>query len=189
MHLLGEGRWALLAALFISAAHAQPEQRLKACAGCHGEDGNSQTPNVPSIAGQPKLFLQNYLVLTREGLTGSEVMRQLLRGVPDREIVVLAAHFSALPAKSPEGRTVESLFERGRQVAAKNHCGSCHLPDFRGQQQVPRLAGQREEFLAGVMFAYRQNRRPGGDTIMAASLYGIGDADLKALAHYLSRLR
>lgn len=54
---------------------------------------------------------------------------------------------------------------------------------------MPRLAGQREEFLAEAMLAYRHNRRPGGDTIMAATLYGIPEADFKALAHYFSRLK
>jgi cytochrome c553 len=37
------------------------------------------------------------------------------------------------------------------------------------------------------MRAYRDGKRTGGDTIMAAALYGVSDADLKALAHYLSR--
>ena len=54
---------------------------------------------------------------------------------------------------------------------------------------MPRLAGQREEFLAEVMLQYRQNRRAGGDTMMAAALYGIAEADFKALAHYFSRLK
>lgn len=189
MPCLAGGRWALLAALFISAADAQVEQRLQACAGCHNADGNSIKDGVPSIAGQPKTFLENYLVLTREGLRGTDVMRGLLKGVPDREIVALAAYYSKLPAKTPGGKANQALFNRGKQVAAGNHCGSCHLRDFKGQKQMPRLAGQREEFLAEAMFAYRQNRRPGGDTIMAASLYGITDGDIKALAHYLSRLK
>jgi cytochrome c553 len=172
----------------MSAAGAQGlGERLPVCAGCHGADGNSHLPGVPSIAGQPKVFLENYLVLTREGVRGSEVMRKLLHGAPDREIVALASHFSGLPAKPGGGPTDQALFERGRQVAAKNHCGNCHSPDYRGQSQMPRLAGQREEFLAEAMFAYRQNRWPGGDTIMAASLYGISDADIKALAHFLAR--
>jgi cytochrome c553 len=54
---------------------------------------------------------------------------------------------------------------------------------------MPRLAGQREEFLAEVMLQYRQNRRPGGDTLMSAALYGIPEGDFKALAHYFSRLK
>jgi cytochrome c553 len=54
---------------------------------------------------------------------------------------------------------------------------------------MPRLAGQREEFLAEVLLQYRQNKRPGGDTMMNAALHGIPETDFKALAHYFSRLK
>ncbi|MEK6244194.1 MAG: c-type cytochrome [Pseudomonadota bacterium] len=179
----------MLTALFLSGAFAQVEERVKACAVCHGADGISTLAGIPSLAAQPRIFLENYLVMTREGIRGAEVMQGLLKGVPDKEIVALALHFSKLPEKFPQGKTDPALFKRGKQLAANNRCGSCHLPDFRGREQMPRLAGQREEFLAEVMLAYRQNRRPGGDTIMAASLYGIPEADFKALAHYFSRLK
>lgn len=189
--MLRKGRWAgLLAALFLSVAAAESlEERLKACAGCHGPDGNSPMPGVPSLAGQPKLFLENYLVLTREGLRGDEVMRKLMHGVPDTEIVALAAHYSKLPAKPERGAVDKARLQRGRQVAAKNRCGNCHRPDYSGQEQMPRLAGQREDFLNEVMLAYRQNRRQGGDTLMTAALYGIPEADMRAMAHYFARLR
>ena len=184
------GRWALLAALFISTAGAQvPEDRLRACAACHGADGNSVTAGVPSLAAQPKIFVENYLVLSREGLRGPDVMQALLKGVPDREIVALSLHYSKLKAGVPEGKADPALFNRGRQVAAQNRCGNCHLPDYHGWKQMPRLAGQREEFLAEVMLQYRQNKRPGGDTMMNAALHGIAEADFKALAHYFSRLK
>ena len=46
-----KGRWALLAALFISAAHAQAPDKLAACAGCHGADGTGANggPDLTSI--------------------------------------------------------------------------------------------------------------------------------------------
>jgi cytochrome c553 len=190
VRLLRPGRWGFfLTALFVSLAHAQTEERLKVCAGCHGADGNSVIAGTPSLAGQPRVFLENYLVLTREGLRGTKVMQDLLKGAKDPEIVAMATHFSRLTPKAGEATVDKSLFERGRAVAAKSRCGSCHQPDYHGREQMPRLAGQREDFLAEVMFAYQQNRRAGGDTIMAASLYGIPAADIKALAHYLARLR
>ena len=94
-----------------------------------------------------------------------------------------------MKAKSSEEKTDQKLFNRGKDIAAKNRCATCHETDFRGREQMPRLAGQREEFLAEVMLQYRQNKRPGGDTLMSAALYGIPEADFKALAHYLSRLK
>jgi cytochrome c553 len=179
----------MLAALFLCSAHAQFEERAKSCAACHGADGNSVVAGTPSIAGQPRIFLENYLVMTREGVRGTAAMQGLLKGVPDKEIVALSLYFSKLTAKTPEAKTDPALFNRGKDIAAKNRCANCHEGNFRGREQMPRLAGQREEFLAEVMLQYRQNKRPGGDTLMSAALYGIPESDFKALAHYFSRLR
>jgi cytochrome c553 len=182
------GRWALAAALLVSAAAAQ--DRVPICAACHGADGNSATPGVPSIAGQPRLFLETQLVLFREEVRVSPQMQPAVAGLSDREIVRLAAHYAALPARSTANAPADAAqVERGMALVQKLHCGSCHLPEFRGREQIPRLAGQREDYLTESMLAYRDSRRSGGDTIMAAALYGLSDADLRALAHYLSRLR
>jgi cytochrome c553 len=181
------GRWALLTALLVSAAAAQ--ERLPLCAGCHGTEGNSEIPGIPSIAGQPKVFLETQLVLFREELRVSAQMQPAVTGLSDREITRLAEHYAALPARPGANAPADpALVKRAMALARELHCGSCHLPDFRGRAQIPRLAGQREDYLTESMLAYRDNRRAGGDTIMAAALYGVPDADIRALAHYLSRL-
>jgi cytochrome c553 len=185
--MLRKGRWAvLLTALFVFSAFAQ--ERLQLCAACHGEDGNSTNPQIPSIAGQPKLFIETQLVLFREELRKSDQMLPVVKGLKDAEIVKLAEHFSKLPGKGMEtGSPENSLVERGSKRAKELRCGVCHLSDFRGQNQIPRLAGQREAYLEAELRAYRDGKRTGGDTIMAAALYGVSDADLRALAHFLSR--
>jgi len=146
---------------------------------------------VPSIAGQPKVYLENQLILTREGLRATQVMQKkdLIRGLSDRDIVGIAAHFAQLPLRSMAAEVDAGQFQRGRQLAGKLHCGSCHLPDYRGREQMPRLAGQREEYLLATMRAFRDNPRAGGDTIMTAALYGIPDADIRAMAHFLALSR
>ena len=187
MFSLRVGRWALaLTALFLSPVFSQ--ERLELCAACHGPGGNSVNPQIPSIAGQPKLFIENQLILFREELRKSEQMLPVVKGLKDPEIIRLAEHFSKLPAKGMEtGKADSALQKRGAQRAKELHCGICHLADYRGQNQIPRLAGQREAYLEAEMRAYRDGKRTGGDTIMAAALYGVADADLRALAHYLSR--
>jgi len=181
-----KGRWALLTALFVSVGWSQ--ERLQLCAACHGEGGNSTNPQIPSIAGQPKLFLETQLVLFREELRKSDQMLPVVKGLKDAELVKLAEHFSKLPAKTIEAGAPDArLMKIGTERAKALRCGVCHLSDFRGQNQIPRLAGQREAYLEAEMRAYRDGKRSGGDTIMAATLYGVSDADIKALAHYLSR--
>ncbi|HYD58246.1 MAG TPA: c-type cytochrome [Burkholderiales bacterium] len=189
MQAPGKGRWAWLAALFVSSFAFSQGERLSQCTACHGPDGNSVTQGVPSLAGQPQLFLENQMILFREELRRSPVMTPILAGMKDAEIVALAEHFSKLKARpvaqSPSDREVA---RKGEALAKKLRCGVCHTANFQGQKQMPRLAGQREDYLVSEMLAYRDGKRSGGDTIMAAALYGVKDEEIRALAHYLSRL-
>lgn len=185
---LRKGRWAgLLAALFISSAAAQ--QRLQLCAECHGLDGNSTKAGVPSLAGQPKTYVENQLVLAREGMRGAKEMQDALKGLKDADITALARHFASLKPGRASAPVDKKLFSQGAAATKILGCGSCHLPNFAGRDQMPRLAGQREDYLLETMKAFRDKPRAGGDTVMNDVLRGVPDADLAALAHFLSRSR
>lgn len=181
------------AVLLLVPTAALPQQaalpRAAQCAACHGPQGNSQNPLIPSLAGQPRLFIENQLVLIREGLRDIPPMKGLLDGVKDNELVALATHFSAQAPAKVTAQPQPGPYERGQQLSGKMHCDSCHLPDFSGRQQIPRLAGQHEPYLLQAMKQFRDHPGLGRDTIMAASLYGLKDAELADLAHYLSHFR
>ena len=184
-----KGRWAWLIAFFVVPALAQPlPERLPLCAACHGEGGNSTIAGTPSLAGQPALFVENQLVLIREGVRKVlPVMEDAVRGVKDAEIREIARYYAAQKPSAPKGKPEPALMKQGAALARKLHCASCHQADFRGREQMPRLAAQREEYLVAAMNSYRNYTRKGGDTLMAAALYGTTDADIKALAHFLAK--
>jgi cytochrome c553 len=117
-------------------------------------------------------------------------MTPILAGIKDAEIVALAEHFSKLaPRPVAEAPQDKAVAKQGEALARKLRCNVCHTSTYRGQKQMPRLAGQREDYLVSEMLAYRDGKRAGGDTIMAAALYGVKDEEVRALAHFLSRLR
>jgi cytochrome c553 len=159
-------------------------ERIQQCAGCHGEDGNSKMEKIPSLAGQPEFFMQNQLVLMREGVRKIEAMAPFVKGLTDSEIVALARHFSALEPKASDEPVDAGLAKRGAELAVRLRCGSCHLPTLAGQQQMPRVAKQRIDYTFDTLKAFRDDKRSGADTIMSAAVYGASDADLRALAHY-----
>ena len=185
---------ALLAAAFTLPASARDAARgaglAEACGGCHGADGRSAQPGIPSLAGQRAEFITLQMILFREGLRDVPAMTAIAAGLPDRDIEDMAAHFAALRHGPPEDRGPrdQALFDRGRALSARMNCGVCHLPDYRGQAQVPRLTGQREEFLARTLTEYRDGVRIGLDPQMNGAVAGVSDADLAALAHYLAQL-
>lgn len=187
---------AAAALLFLSlpaSAQTSPSALVPAqvplCNACHGPNGNSQIPLTPSLAGQPKVFIENQLVLIREGVRDIPQMKGLLDALKDPELVALATYFAAQAPAKPTGTVNKETFDRGQALAGKMHCGSCHLPDYSGRQQMPRLAGQNEAFLAYSMKQFRDHAGLGRDTVMSASLFGLKDNDLADLAHYLANFK
>ena len=163
--------------------------KLQVCGACHGPDGNSKIAGTPSLAGQPKTFLENQLVMIREGMRDLPAMKGQLDGVNDATIIAIAKFYADSPAVSQAGSRNPALFEKGQVISKEGLCGTCHLPNYVGRDQMPRIAAQREDYLLYSMRQFRSNQAIGRDTIMAASLYGMSDDDLKAIAHYLSQLK
>ena len=94
-------------------------ERIKQCGACHGEDGNSRMPNIPSLAGQPEFFLVNQLFLFREGVRKVEAMTPLVKGLKDDDLVALAKHFNSLEAKPSEEKIDPTLVKRGDALAGR----------------------------------------------------------------------
>ena len=177
---------AILAPLFSAAQ--KPPARANMCEACHGPNGNAVLKDMPSIAGQPKVFIENQLVLIREGMRDIPQMKGVLDNVPDTELTELATYYAGLKIAKPPAQKQAALYEKGETLSKDMRCGICHLPTYVGREQMPRLAGQREDYLLYTMRAMKANQAVGRDPIMIASLYGISDEDLKAIAHYLARL-
>ena len=144
---------------------------------------------TPSLAGQPKVFLENNLIMIREGMRDIPVMKGQLDGLSDPQIIAIAKFYSSQALKPEPGKRDDALYERGQLISKQALCGTCHLPNYVGREQMPRLAGQREDYLLHAMRQFTSNNAKGRDTIMAASLYGMNDDDLKAIAHYLSQAK
>ena len=159
-------------------------ERIKLCGTCHGEDGNSRMPNIPSLAGQPEFFVVNQLFLMREGVRKVEAMMALVKDLKDDDLLALAKHFAALPAKASGEPIDPALVQRGAELATGRRCGSCHQPALTGADQIPRIAKQRVDYLIAVLKELRDGRRSGADTLMSAAVAGLSDGDLAALAHY-----
>jgi cytochrome c553 len=184
---LAFGLAAVLLAAALVPAPAQPlslRERIAQCGTCHGSDGNSQLAHVPSLAGQPDYFLASQLILMREGVRIVPAMQPFVTDLTDAEIDRLAAHYATLEPKPSDEPVDPALVARGAALAAARRCSSCHGPTLSGQQQMPRLAKQRIDYMVAAMTAYLADARGGADTLMTAAIYGLSEADLTALAHY-----
>jgi len=182
---------AILAGLPILPVRAESlKERLPACFACHGEKGQSERREVPSLGAQQAFYTLVELVMFRDKLRITEPMNEVTKGLSDDDLRTT----SDIIAKSPPPEPVSDAqsparMERGRTLAQQNRCNFCHQPNFQGLDNVPRLAGQREDYLPKSLRAYKDNSRWGYDAQMSEVVYAMKDEDLVDLAYFLARVK
>jgi cytochrome c553 len=177
----------LLAAL--PGAAATLEERLAPCLACHGEHGQSTSPEVPALGAQPAFYVTIQLYMFRERMRVVEPMNEMTQGLSDDDVRHMAELISKLPPPLPAAEPPDpARLERARALIQQHRCNFCHNQDFSGEQNVPRLAGQREDYLVKVLREYKSNARRAYDASMADVMYAVTDVDILDLAHFLAHL-
>jgi cytochrome c553 len=178
---------ALAAAQACAADLAAGKEKAELCTGCHGENGISQTENIPSLAGQPDLFVQWQLVFFRSGTRKNEQMQPIVEQLDNADIRNLGAYFASLAPPKPPPDKDPDLSRKGAQAAAGRRCASCHTDAYAGTNAVARVAGQREEYLLKALHDYKSGTRSGGGmAAMAEVAFPLSEEEITALAHYLA---
>jgi len=167
-----------------SSWSAALEQRLPTCLACHGENGTSVNPDVPSLGGQAAPYMEIQLYLFREGMRPVEVMNEAMKGIGDDELSKLAGLLSALPPPTPTDPSDPARMQHAGALVHQHRCDFCHNSDLSGRENVPRIAGQREDYLVKTMREYKSNTRPGYDASMADVVQPLTDDDIRELAYY-----
>jgi cytochrome c553 len=183
---------ALLFALIAApAALAQTvQERLPTCLACHGESGQSQNPAVPSLGAQQIFYVTVQLLMFREHMRVADPMNDMAKGLSDDDLGQFADIINKLPApRPPDGELDAARIERARALVTQNRCNFCHTPTFTGQDNVPYIADQREDYLIKALRGYKDNSRHGYDGTMADVMAPISDAQILDLAYYIARVK
>jgi len=165
------------------------KKKAEVCAACHGPDGNSTNPVVPSLAGQPKQFITTQLVMFREGIRKDAAMSPQAANLSNAEIDDFGTYFSASKLIAAGQGSVPDKAVSGRGLVERFKCVQCHGPALLGQQHIPRLAGQQAEYLRVQLRGFKASTRFDMDGNMTSAAQPLTAADVEALASYLSTLR
>ncbi len=178
-------------ALFTPFAHAGLEEgRVKSqvCAACHGVDGNSPLPLVPSLAGQPRQFITTALFMFREGRRVNEQMTPFVDKLSNADLNDLAQYFSSQKLATPKRSSDPALVARAKEISERNNCVACHTATLVGQQHIPRLAGQHKDYLLEQLKGFKAGKRADYDGTMTSAAQALKPEELEPLADYLSTL-
>src|SRR6201995_1403545 len=182
---------ALALALLASTASAETiQERAAPCFACHGEQGQSQTDNTPSLGGQNAPYALIQLFMFREKLRVFEPMNEMAKAFTDDDLRTFSDFIATLPKPKPPDDTGDpARIQRAQAAATQHRCNSCHKADFSGADNVPRIANQREDYLAKTLNEYKNNSRHGYDGTMADVMGEVKPDEIADLAYYIARLR
>jgi len=185
---------ALVAAfLFLAAgvAQADPEagrKKAAACVTCHGPDGNSASGEYPILAGQTARYLYLELKDFKEGRRTNGLMAPFVAKLSRDDMLDLADYFAAQKPKPIAFKPDPERVARGRKKAEEVLCTMCHLGGMKGQNEIPRVAGQWPEYVIKQLKAFKARTRTNDAGNMTSVAQTITEQDIEDLAHYIASL-
>lgn len=173
------------------------KQKAATCAACHGASGNATNPQWPNLAGQHATYLFEQLTLFKSGERKNPIMQAQVASLSEQDMRDLAAYYATLTMEV--GAASKEVVELGRQIYRGGlaeegipACAACHGPAGYGNAPAvyPRIGGQNAVYVASQLQAYRSNERAGYGraNIMVDVAAGLTDAEIKAVASYVSGL-
>ncbi len=185
-------RLAVLAALLAGATAAWAadtiEEKAALCGACHGLNGVPGDPATPIIWGQNAGYLYLQFRDFQKGARKDDRMTPIAQGLVKEDALALAEYFAAKPWPNT-GAPAASKADTEIAIATNKSivCTSCHLEEFQGDSSVPRLAGQKRDYLFKTIIDFRNRTRannPGMSDLMNTAT----PEQLAAMANYLAGL-
>ncbi len=194
---------ALLAIALSAAARADDIQaKIEYCKNCHGPSGQGYRGYypIPRLAGQQPEYIRNQLKAFIEKRRTNNIMANVAHVLSPSMLTALANHFKGLnPA--PIGGAPAELVAAGRRIyndgVPENNvpaCSACHGPEAKGEDKIPRLAGQLYPYTIKVLTNFEKERGQGAgvqdtSSIMAPVAHSLNKSQVAAVAAYLSSLK
>lgn len=171
---------------FSAAVYAVPptaEILSFACAGCHGTQGASAGPSMPSLSGQNKAFFIDSMKKFKSGERAGTVMNRLAKGYSDQQIEAMADFFAKQKRASQSAAVDPALVAQGKTVY-DNACKRCHLENGKEfEEDTPVVAGQWLKYLQIQMGEFRDGKRKMSEK-KVEKVKSLTAADWEAVAHF-----
>ena len=169
-----------------------------ACQGCHGETGNSVAPNFPKLAGQYAHYIARQTRDYQNTLRNDPMMSGMSSAALERQdLFDIAAYFASQKQMKGDGKSTseagKKLYIEGNVTNLIYGCINCHGKEGKGMSPgnsfFPVIGGQTREYLVKTMIDFKKGDRKNDPSGMMANIArGLSDADIEALADYLSGL-
>ena len=165
-----------------AAAGGGIETKAQTCFTCHGPNGNSSNAMYPTLAGQNSRYIYLQLRDFKEGRRKDAQMTPMAESLSRDDMLALADFFSK-QKPAPSGFKADAAkVAAGRKKSEEVLCPMCHLGEFVGQNEIPRVAGQQYAYIRKQLEDFRAKRRTNDAGNMPASPHRVWQAIRSARA-------
>ncbi|MCB1554131.1 MAG: hypothetical protein KDJ14_10025 [Xanthomonadales bacterium] len=177
--------WAVcLAAVWSAPSGAAEPADIGVCLDCHS--GSARRAVAPNLDGQHAAYLRTQLRRFREHAREAFPMDALAQGFDDALIDRLAATFAERAWSAPAASVDPVLRDAGLRVLERFDCAACHGKGFTGQEEIPRVAGQYEDYLDRQLRAFARDERSHPPTGNGSPMAKLDDQERQAAAAALA---
>lgn len=163
-------------------------EKIDTCTACHGPNGNSASGQYPTLAGQNARYLYLQLKDFKEGRRHDPLMEPMAAALERDDMLALADHFSK-QKPTPNGFKADpAKVALGKKKTDEVLCPMCHLGEFAGQNEIPRVAGQKYEYVKKQLADFKAKRRTNDAGNMTSVASTLSDADIENLSQYIANL-
>jgi cytochrome c553 len=175
------------------------QAKVEYCKTCHGvsAQGFRGFFPIPRLAGQQTRYLENQLQAFIERRRENKFMYVVSHVLSPAMRTALAAQFKDLDPKplggAPKGLVAagKDIYENGDPESNVPACMACHGPEAKGQAEIPRLAGQLNDYIFNKLVNWSKERgqdpaHPDTSAIMLPTSHNLSKSQIQAVAAYVS---
>lgn len=153
------------------------------CAGCHGFNGHSVGPDIPSLAGFPEDYFVYTMMDYKDGSRFGTIMERIAWGYTEEDFQAMAEFYAAQPYIPAQQEYDAALAARGAEVHDAQ-CNTCHSEGGTyPEPDTAQIAGQWKPYLRDTFADFMENRRP-QPRGMERRMDALTAEDIEALLHY-----
>ncbi len=172
---------------YVPVAPKKPP-KLALCAACHGADGNSTVPLYPVLAGQSWRYIYIELKDFKAGRRKDPVMSPMAAGLTTDEMMAFGNWFEVQKQKPTGFKADPKKVAAGKAKADEVLCAMCHLGNFSGQNEIPRVAGQHYAYVVKQLKDFKARIRTNDAGNMTSVASTLSDTDIENLAQFAASL-
>jgi cytochrome c553 len=176
--------------------------KIEYCKTCHGLSGQGYRGffPIPRLAGQQTEYIENQLAAFIERRRENKYMYDVAHVLSPATRAALAKHFRGLNAK-PLGGAPKKLVAMGKKIYEEGvpetnvpACMACHGAEAKGQEAIPRLAGQLHDYFFNKLVNWNKERgqdpkHPDISAVMLPTSHNLTKSQIAEVAAYVSYLQ